>query len=383
MEIQRGRLFLAKGPMRLVILSGRVACRGIEFTPESRPLIVKAWETFDIQALEDSQIRREGMGSLHRTARSYPKEWLSFVGTLPLEEATSIMIAGESDTGKSTLCTMIANAYLSHGRDVCIVDSDVGQSDIGPPTTVGLGLAKNPIIRLTEASLADAYFAGDTSPAHCLEEVVYGTARMMGSGRELGEVILFDTSGLVTGPLGQHLTLGILEAVKPDPILLLERDSELEYIKTSYARCTRLPALPSSQKNTQARRAFRLSQFLDFLKGSGVHNYDLSDLRVEGYLARRKTELHQGQAESALESSDLTLRNLIGMENVVVGLHLGEKYIDLGLIDSVNLDQNLIRILTPTQEHIDRIILGNLRMGPGGESRLRRFEGTSAGQFPS
>ncbi len=46
------------------------------------------------------------------------------------------LLLGAADTGKTSLVLALANE-LSAQRPVGIVDADIGQSHIGPPTTVG------------------------------------------------------------------------------------------------------------------------------------------------------------------------------------------------------------------------------------------------------
>jgi len=279
-------------------------------------------------------------------------------------------IAGQSDTGKSTLCTLLANKCLSAAQEVYLVDSDVGQSSIGPPTAIGLGRSRKPLLRLTDAEFVDAYFAGDTSPAHCLEEVIEGTRLMVEEAQAMSSTTLVDTCGLVTGPLGEYLTRQIVAAVRPDLTVLLEREDELAYLQDAGTKSVRLPALPTGKKDVQTRRAFRLSQYLSALRQSRIVRYDLSAITVEGYLARRLRRRGLAQDGNPLKSPNLTCTDLMGMRQAIVGLHREERYVDLGVIDSVDCEENAIRILTTCASQIDRAIVGNLRLGGEGETRL-------------
>ena len=62
-------------------------------------------------------------------------------GARPVLEAVRrarvTMVVGASDTGKTTLTAYLAGALAARGETVAVVDADVGQSEIGPPTTVG------------------------------------------------------------------------------------------------------------------------------------------------------------------------------------------------------------------------------------------------------
>jgi len=368
--VAKGSQFLARGPLRLTTAEGSISCRGIIFSPASEPLVVRVWESFDLTALEDSRIQLAGIGQLEPIEAAYPSQWPNFFDSLPAHGLGKVMIAGQSDTGKSTLCTLLANECLSTAREVYIVDSDVGQSNIGPPTAIGLGRFRKPLLRLTDAEFIDAYFAGDTSPAHCLEEVVEGTRLLMEEAQAMSETTILDTCGLVTGPLGEYLTRRIVAAVQPDLIVILEREDELAYLHDSGTKIVRLPALPAGKKDVQARRAFRLSQYLSCLKHSRIVRYDLASTTVEGYLARRARRRGLAQDGNPLRSPNLTCSDLIGMRQAIVGLHKGERYVDLGVIDSVDCDEKAIRILTTSASQIDRVIVGNLMLGGEGETRL-------------
>ena len=60
------------------------------------------------------------------------------------------LILGASDTGKTTLAEALTKQLVKK-QPVGIVDADIGQSHIGPPTTVGWALVDNPQCRFLEA----------------------------------------------------------------------------------------------------------------------------------------------------------------------------------------------------------------------------------------
>ena len=88
------------------------------------------------------------------------------------------MVIGESDTGKTTLVTAIANTLRARRPGVAVIDADLGQSEIGPPTTIGLGRIRRRVGRLADADVVALYIVGVTSPARHLLRVVVGTRRM-------------------------------------------------------------------------------------------------------------------------------------------------------------------------------------------------------------
>jgi polynucleotide 5'-kinase involved in rRNA processing len=154
-------------------------------------------------------------------------------------EARVTIVIGASDAGKTTLVAALASA-LSSRAPVGVVDADVGQSEIGPPTTVGLGRTSAPIARLSEAGLIAFQFVGVSSPARDIRGVVEATRRMVDRARaEAFERVLVDTSGLVLGWPGHRLKQQKIEAVDPDLVLFLERAGECAPIAGRYASASR------------------------------------------------------------------------------------------------------------------------------------------------
>ena len=75
-------------------------------------------------------------------------------------EARVTIVIGASDAGKTTLVAALGSELASRGARVGVVDSDVGQSEIGPPTTVGLGRIPTRITRLSDAEPIAFQFVG-------------------------------------------------------------------------------------------------------------------------------------------------------------------------------------------------------------------------------
>src|SRR3954452_5839201 len=100
-----------------------------------------------------------------------------------LARAGLVMLLGAIDTGKSTLALRITNAALDRGIVVGVIDADVGQSEIGPPGTVGLAMPAAPAGSAAEWSPAALAFVGATSPAGRLLDLVVGVRRLADEAR--------------------------------------------------------------------------------------------------------------------------------------------------------------------------------------------------------
>jgi polynucleotide 5'-hydroxyl-kinase GRC3/NOL9 len=173
------------------------------------------------------------------------------------------LVLGANDTGKTTLVTRLAGALAEAGHAVAVVDADLGQSDVGPPTTVGLGRVRRPLARLGDAELVGLEFLGVTSPARCMRATAEATARLVRRALDGGcDRVLVDTSGLVEGPFGRGLKRLKIDAVAPDVVVALQRADECEPILRAWADApgpavVRLPAAPTARRSPAARRQAR------------------------------------------------------------------------------------------------------------------------------
>lgn len=194
-----------------------------------------------------------------------------------------ILIVGETDSGKTSFTTYLANSLLERGLRVGVVDADLGQSDIGPPTTVGLGVISRPVAHLGEAEVQGLHFVGSTSPQGHLLSAVIGTRRMMEKAIAMGiERVLVDTSGLVQGELGRALKQHKIDLISPDLLFCLQRADECEHILKLYRfgrrpEVLRLSPGPAGRRRSQEeRRQHRERALQAYFHGARTLHLDLT-----------------------------------------------------------------------------------------------------------
>lgn len=146
-----------------------------------------------------------------------------------LAAAATVMLMGGMDTGKTTLSRQIAQEAVAVGRSVGLVDSDVDNSSIGPPTCVGLKLIRSPA-DLDDVSVADhLHFVGGTSPSRLVLQQVIATASLVERAREAGvDMVVIDTTAAVSGVAGETLKYHKMELCRPDRVVALQRGGEME-----------------------------------------------------------------------------------------------------------------------------------------------------------
>ncbi len=202
-----------------------------------------------------------------------PPEWLPGLDALRrLPDGGICLLIGGTDRGKTTFTTIVARTLAAEYERVAIIDADIGQSEIGPPGTVGAAWATGDAAKLHDLKPAAVFFVGAFAPVSVALEQVVATAQAVQWARARGaQRILIDTTGFISGPAARRLKAAKAQASQPNLVLGIAKDRELEELLTvtgavSGAETLLLPTPESvGRKSTalrQTRRLARLSQSL-------------------------------------------------------------------------------------------------------------------------
>ncbi|OPY26225.1 MAG: Polyribonucleotide 5'-hydroxyl-kinase [Methanocella sp. PtaU1.Bin125] len=184
-----------------------------------------------------------------------------------------IIVVGQMDTGKSTLIKNLADHM-----DAYVLDADIGQNDIGPPSAVWLGKRAE-----GQYEAIDGYFCGSTSPSGHFLQVIAGVTRLVQSCKKRS--ILVNTTGLATGPIGRTLKTEKINAIRADLVIGLQTADELNYLYAfahagSEVAMFRPHPLVTSRSRTQ-RAEIRGSAYRAHFKGASVRHCRLDEVYVE------------------------------------------------------------------------------------------------------
>ncbi|PCN49841.1 hypothetical protein B6U99_07655, partial [Candidatus Geothermarchaeota archaeon ex4572_27] len=180
--LQRGSSYKAEGPMSIRLLEGSLSVLG-KPVKVREALTVPSSKALPIEVLEDSvvEIKAGPEAKLEPLpSPTIPREWHVLADRLVSSaRPLKVMIFGDVDSGKTTLCTYLANRMVEAGLKVGVLDCDPGQAEVFVPTTISLGEVKDYITGLDKASLRRAVFIGSTSPSGLVERVVAGAKELM------------------------------------------------------------------------------------------------------------------------------------------------------------------------------------------------------------
>lgn len=163
-----------------------------------------------------------------------PPSWYSAIDDIlsSPQQPKIIMVIGPVDSGKTTFCRWFINRILDLGIKAAIIDADLGQSHIGLPGTIGLGIITRHIESLEAVKPLAIYFVGSISPvAHFLPTII-GTKKLLDKAlRECVDIVIIDTDGLVFGTQGTILKQYQFTIIEPTHVIVLEKANELHHIR--------------------------------------------------------------------------------------------------------------------------------------------------------
>ena len=238
-------------------------------------------------------------------------------------EARTVVFVGGLDAGKSTLARATAAYALRRGRTVAYLDADVAQKTVGPPATVGLKHIREPDdLTLERLSHADALgFVGSTSPrTTCCRWWARSPGCATARASEGSDLVVVDTSGMVSGIWGQLVKYYKVDLLEPDLVVGLQRGGELDpilgVIERFFGVDAGLAAHPSGRGAHQRRAAFGAARTRHGLllpgrsaavprQAHGVHAHAARTVRsararpAAGGALRRRREGSPGSATSS------------------------------------------------------------------------------------
>jgi polynucleotide 5'-hydroxyl-kinase GRC3/NOL9 len=285
-----GKTLLVDGPTSVTLLAGDVEILGAKLRIGSRMIIRKSKRVpfyaltkaeFDVLAGEKGSVNEvEG--------NSVPESWQAAVKTVLASEnkPAVIMIVGAIDVGKTSFCAYLANMALRKKLRVTFVDADLGQSDLGPPSTIGSSQITRPIRDPFETEAEDIQFIGVTSPGSALNEVILGITKMTDKALKLGaELVIVNTDGWVEGEDAVRYKLALAKRIKPSTLIGIQEQSELTFLLGALPEVQSI-AVESSpavrKRDREERKLLRELGYRKYLKGAAVLSFPLNWVKVSG-----------------------------------------------------------------------------------------------------
>ena len=139
-----------------------------------------------------------------------------------------VMVIGDAGIGKTTLARMLLRDAVEHGRTVAYVDGDVAAATVGPVGCVGLKVVETVDDCETLVVPDELRFVGAVEPNGVVLPHVVAVTALIDIAKERADLVICDTTGVVTGVVGQTLKYHLVELAQPSLVIAIRRDEELD-----------------------------------------------------------------------------------------------------------------------------------------------------------
>ena len=411
--VEAGKTLIVDGPASLNFISGNAEVLGAPLKPSERIVIRDAKRMpFEVKKKSEFNILLgEGAGTEEIDGSTIPPSWKeSAEKVLSLEKKPStVLILGRVDVGKSGFCTFLANAALKKRLKVAVVDGDLGQSDVGPPASIGFGRIRRLIKDLFEVNAEDVYFIGITTPSSVIERVIDGLAAMKkeAEARTGADFLVLNTDGWVEGEDAAKYKLSLTEHIKPSIVVGIQQQAELADILGNLKTESITVETPQAikQRDKEKRKVLRELSYKKYLKGAKVLTFPLSWMRIEGVplgsgVSPRKLQMKQIQDLLSLsplhsEETPTTILLVLGAQQWVhrdrikaIEQNFGKKvrvmregdeegllvslqnahgnFAGIGILHGIDYQRKTMKVYTPAKDKVSTISVGQIKLDKDG-----------------
>ncbi len=401
MKFKSGEIYIASGEFEFKILKGKAELVG-SIIQEGESQYIPVGKSIPIEVIEDCEIEilKGGETNLRKIeSRTIPPEWDRLIQRITEQNLKKVIVLGEMDTGKSFFTTYVANKIVRSGKKVGVIDSDVGQSDIGPPGAIGMTVLDKPVVFLGTARVDYLEFVGSHSPGLHIIPLLTSFLKMVRNALADTEFVIVNTDGWVHGDGGRNIKQAMIEILDPDIVVLMQRENECEPLVASISE-NKIVRMKVSRKASETskgeREKLRNLASQRYFSNSKEYSYSFDDFvtercyfktgeeiknpseyfgisviyaekypAFEGYLLVSKNKLTTEEKFILYEKGFKNFRIITPkfLKGILVGLlDENRKTVGLGIIKEVDFENRKLSLITPGEGKEVKIIqFGSLR----------------------
>jgi polynucleotide 5'-hydroxyl-kinase GRC3/NOL9 len=406
--VDKGKTLLVDGPASVSLISGNASVLGAPLQFEENlvvrqgkrlPLWIKEKATVELMLGEGASVNEVEEGTVPASWDEAAKELLS------LNKPVTVIVIGGVDSGKTSFCTFLVNEAVKEKLSTSIIDADLGQSDVGPPSTVGFNFVAEPVKDLFEIDAKVAFFVGSTSPSRAINKVIEGLTCLKDSVLDAGaDFLVINTDGWVEGEEAAAYKVRLAETVGSSAVVGMQRENELKPIFDSL-HDAKVFLIDSPQliqpRSREKRKLLRELSYKKYMKGAKIQSFSLSWIKTEGSIlgsggpsphkrleslsnllgarpvyseetvdvlfvvlkkGKAATEEHVKDVEEYLGKRVKVIRE--GDETgLLVGLKDEEnKFLGIGILHEVDYKRKTLKVYTPVSEKPYALCFGQIKL---------------------
>lgn len=342
---------LLSGPASISLKKGKANILGADLSLGRKIIVLKEQQLIVRADTSSSFEINLGGNSKYKVVQgsTIPNSWKELVKRIKKKTYKRIIVIGGVDSGKSTFCTFLANSFLKSGLEANLIDADIGQSDIGPPTTIGLGHMNGYINNLSFLKVTKLFFIGDTTPNQVIDKVIFGIKRILDYIESSKLPLIINTDGWIIGPEAINYKRKILNITSTDLILGIGEVNNFEKIIENDEKGS-FNFLHSSnyvkKRSKDERRNLREHGYKKYLENSSTKRISLYKVQFEG------------------------MDNYLDNRGRLLGLLDEKSFLQgIGILKEFNESKSEIRIYTPVSDldKVSKIEAGSIILSESGK----------------
>ena len=414
-SVEKGKVLLVSGPASVTLVEGNVTLLGAGLSRGNK-VVVRKGKTAPFEAEENSILNvilgveaqvEEVIGS------TIPNSWKKVAEEiLSWPKPCTTVVLGDLDCGKTSFCTFLVNQALKLKLRPAIIDADLGQSDVGSPTTIGLSLISKPVTDLFSLEPDAIFFAGLTSPSGITERLITGIVSLNEKASEMAtDIIIINTDGWVQGEDARNYKAALMRETLPQAVVGIQQNDEVErifaYAEREGFKVFRLDLPPAVRKrDREERRELREQGYRKFLNGATLRSLPMSWVEFEYTPLGTGTSLNVNKLEElervigcrtlyceenpkevfivSKDDGDISKENATKAEEVFKkklymvkdgeekGLLVGlldkdRQFLGLGMIYKIDYENRILKIYTPYKDKVSIIQFGQIKVDEKGK----------------
>lgn len=413
--VEADKTLLVDGPAAVTLLLGEVEILGGEVEKGTRMVIRKGKRIpLEVKKKAEFEVRLGEKASLSEVEGStIPKSWENAVNTILEEETTeptTVMIIGGVDSGKTSFCVYLTNKTLKKKQRVTVIDADLGQADLGPPSTISSCRMTKSIRDPFEVNAESIFFIGATSPSSAVSKVIDGIADMKARAlkREVA-IIIINTDGWIEGEDAIVYKVALTKQIKPNIVVGIQEQNELTFLLGALTETQTLIIESSSavrKRDREERKLLRELGYKKYLKKVTIQSFPLSWIRISGvpfgtgmppnrnrmnriveqlgatpvyceetpnsvFIALGKEQWADEEVAKSLEGT-LNKKVIIVWEGDEEGLLVAllgrdENFLGLGILQEIDYEHQVLKVYTSVKKKVSSLQVGQIKLDRTGK----------------
>ncbi len=347
-ELYPNNTLLVRGPASITLLDGQASILGAAIQSHQRTIVMDE-KQLPIETTEHANLEivlGKSAEIFEVQGSTIPPSWNLAAEALGEMKNGKVAVIGPTDVGKSTLCVYLVNVLL--GLKLFIIDADVGQADLGPPTTIARAEPKKPITSLTELVPDARIFIGHTSPGQVKGKLIDGIQRLSPGAED--SLTITNTDGWIMDPEAIQYKIEMIAQTKPDLVIGLGLGNELQPILVG-SRAQSMTVEPAKvlSRSKSDRRKLRINGYRRYLDGGSLRAFNMRDVQ----LSIPESLSFLGKAKGS------------ELSNLIVGLLDENRYlVQIGVLLAFEL--GIVRVYCRPAQGIRTIEIGHLKLSTSG-----------------